>query len=305
MNKALFQLDWSLIQSFLAVSQEGSLSAAARQLKASQPTIGRHIAQMEAALNVTLFRRVPRGLELTSVGENLLPAAQDMGAAMRTLTLAAGGQDSAMAGTVRITASVFTAQYHLPKSIARIRREEPDIQIELVPNDAAENLLYRQADIAVRMFETTQLDVITQYLGGMELGLFVAKSYVDSMEPITQLSDLMKHDFIGYDTYDMMVQGMRDAGFDVNREWFKTRCDNHVTYLELLRAGCGFGFAQARIARSYPELIQIPLDGMNIPDLPVWLAAHEGMRHTPRIRRVWDILAEDLRQHLTPPSANS
>ena len=91
MDKSLANLDWSLLQSFLAVAEEGSLSAAARRLGASQPTLGRQIRQVEQQLGVTLFTRKPRGLQLTDIGATLLPAAQTMRDAAGQMALAVAG----------------------------------------------------------------------------------------------------------------------------------------------------------------------------------------------------------------------
>lgn len=153
--------DWSLIQSFLAVADCGSLSAAARQLDRSQPTLGRHIQSLEASLNQQLFDRHPRGLRLSQAGTALLPMAREMQAQMYRLSLQAAGQSEELAGTVRITASVFASHYLLPPILADIRQAEPGIELELVPTDESENLLYRAADIALRMYRPSQLDVIT------------------------------------------------------------------------------------------------------------------------------------------------
>lgn len=291
---ALTKLDWSLIQSFLAVAETGSLSQAGRALGLSQPTLGRQIARIEAALEVTLFHRQPRGLTLSEAGRAVLPHAQAMREAMRGFDLAAAGRSDKLSGTVRITASVFTAQHHLPPILARLRRDEPDIAIELVPSDRAENLLYREADIAVRMFRSEQLDIVTRHLGDLELGLYGATTYLDRRGRPGRFAEVFDHDLVGYDRSDLILRELRMAGVEAQRDWFATRTDHHTVYWELVRAGCGLGFAQADIGDADP-LVERLLPDMPMPQLPVWLAAHEAMRNTPRIRRVWDALAEGLK----------
>jgi DNA-binding transcriptional LysR family regulator len=294
MNKALHALDWSLMQAFLAVAETGSLSAAARQLGTSQPTLGRQVKQIEQQLGAELFRRQPRGLALTDIGAALVPPATAMRDAVQRITLTAAGRQASLAGTVRITASVSTSALHLPQIIARIRELEPQIEIELVPSDDTRNLLYREADIAVRMYRPTQLDLITQHIGDMKLGVFAAKTYVAARGVPRTTADLMQHDFVGYDTSPAIIDGFRVAGIDVPRDFFKVRCDDNIAYWELVRAGCGIGFAQAIVGSADPLVDQIYLD-LPLPVLPVWLTAHEAMRQTPRIRRVWDLLAQGLR----------
>jgi DNA-binding transcriptional LysR family regulator len=191
MDKSLSSLDWSLIQSFLAVAEEGSLSAAARRLGASQPTLGRQIQQIETQLGISLFHRQPRGLKLTPIGETLLEPAKTMQAAMGQIALTAAGQEQDIKGAVRITASIFVAQNFLPQVIAKIRQEEPQISIDLVASDTSENLLFREADIALRMYRPEQLDVVTRHLGDMSLGMFGAVEYLDRRGRPTNLDQLL------------------------------------------------------------------------------------------------------------------
>lgn len=293
MNKPLTDIDWSLVQSFLAVANTGSLSAAARQLKASQPTLGRHIHALEKELNVELFHRQARGLELTDLGHELHSHAKQMSEAMQSFTLTAAGAETMLEGYVRIATSVFMSHHAMPKIIADIRKAEPNIRIDLVPSDASENLLFREADIAVRMYRPGQLDMVTQHLGDISLGMFATGDYLNRKGRPATVEDLSKHDIVGYDANDDIIRGMRDMGIPANRDWFAVRCDNQVSYWELVRAGCGLGFGQTNIARRDPALEEITL-GFPLPTLPVWLTAHEALRRTPRIARVWDMLRDGL-----------
>ncbi len=295
---ALSKLDWSLVQTFLAVAESGSLSEAGRMLGISQPTAGRQIRLIEDSLNVSLFVRQPRGFALTEAGMALLPHAQMMADGMRGLSLAAAGREEELAGPVRITASMFTSEYHLPPILARLRREEPQITIDLVPSDHSENLLYREADIAVRMYRTEQLDIVTKKLGAFEVGCYATRDYLDRVGRPRRFADILTLDLIGFDRNDEILRGMRAHGVDAQRDWFVTRCDHHTVYFALLRAGCGAGFVQCGVADTIPELERIPLD-VQIPPVPVYLAAHERVRNTPRLRRVWQALDDGLSPHLS------
>ena len=291
------QLDWTQVQIFLAVAETGSLSGAADMLGSSQPTIGRHVRDMEARLGTTLFHRQTRGLELTETATALIAPAQAMRAAMQQFNLTAAGRDQRLEGTVRITASVFVSHYVLPAIIAKIREAEPEISIDLIPSDSSENLLFREADIAVRMYRSTQLDVITKHLGDIRIGLFAARSYLDRRGRPMSMGSLIGHDLIGYDTDDRIIRGMRQAGIPAERSWFKVRCDAQANYWELVRAGCGIGFSQVNAAQT-DLLVEQIMPWFKIPMLPVWLAAPEAMRQTPRIARVWELLEEGLRPKL-------
>lgn len=293
MDASLNKLDWALIQAFLAVAEGGSLSAAARALGASQPTVGRQIKQVEAQLGLDLFRRHAKGLELTEAGSALVTPARAMREAMREIAMYAAGRDAGLAGTVRITASEMVSHHVLPPILAQIRRTAPDVDVELAPSDTTENLLYREADVAVRMYRPAQLDLVARYLGEIELGLYASKSYVAEHGLPDGPEHIRDHALVGYDRSELIIRGMRAAGFDMSREDFKVRCDTQTTYWELVRAGCGIGFGQAMVARSDPDIVKVDL-GVPIPGLPVWLTAHEGVRHTPRVRMVWTLLAEGL-----------
>jgi DNA-binding transcriptional LysR family regulator len=287
-------LDWSLVQAFLAVVERGSLSAAARMLGLSQPTLGRQIKAMEEQLGAELFHRRGHGLELTPTGTSLLPSAQAMRAAAHGIELAGTGANRAIEGTVRITASVAVAVHHLPAIVVAIRQTEPGIAIEIVPSDETSNLHFREADIAVRMYRPTQLDLVTAHVGDLEIGVFAAKGYVARRGVPRTPEEFLHHDFVGMDRGTQIIEGFRRAGFPVERDWFMVRADDFATHLALIRAGAGIGFVQKVIGASAPELVEIPVD-IGLPLLPLWLTAHEAVRGAPRVSRVWDLLASALR----------
>ncbi len=291
-------LDWSLVPSFLAVADEGSLSGASRRLRISQPTLGRHIRSMEASLGYALFKRHPRGLNLSEEGAALIPAARAMAEAAARMSLRASGQTKALEGTIRLTSSIYVAQYLLPPIIARIREAEPLIEVELVASDTSENLLYHEADIALRMYRPNQLDVITRHLGDLPMGLFASKTYLARHGVPCDAEDLLSHSLVGYDRDQRIIEEMRRLGLAVGRHNFATRCDSQTVYWELVRAGCGIGAGQVGIGSRDDTLEQVFPD-LPIPPLPVWLTAHEGLRQSPRVHRVWVLLCDHLSSYLS------
>lgn len=284
------KLDWSLIRSFLAVAEAGSLSAAARATGISQPTLGRHVQAAEAALAVPLFTRVAQGLVLTEAGQALMPAAWAMQAAAAELVLTAAGRATGIAGSVRITASHVVSHRILPPVLARLRVDEPGIQIDLVPSDTSENLLFGEADIALRMYRPTQSDLVARHVADLPLGLYAAKSYLDRRGRPASPEDLMQFDFVGQDKSDQIIRVMARLGIPVTRSFFPVRCDDPLTYVELIRAGCGLGGILRRIGDGDPLLERIDVVP-DLPSLPVWLTAAPHLRQSPRLRRVWDALA--------------
>ncbi len=292
-NLDLAHLDWSLVQSLIAVAEEGSLSAAARRLRQSQPTLGRHITAIEAQLGQEIFIRTRTGLALTDVGAALLAPAKDMEAAAARLNMVALGRDTALRGTVRITASVMMAHYVLPPILAQLRTAEPEIELELHASDETDNLLFHEADIAVRMFRPQQLDVVTRHVGDVSVGIYAADAYLDRAGTPQTLEDLRQHQWVGYDRSALIIDGFRNLGVNVDRGFFGMRCDNQTAYWQLVAAGCGIGVGQNNIARKTPGVREILTD-VEIAPLPIWLTAHAALRKTPRVRRVYDFLDQGL-----------
>ncbi len=288
------KLDWTLTRSFLAVAEAGSLSAAARNLKLSQPTLGRHVADLEQALNLVLFTRQPRGLVPTDDAIALLPHARAMRDAAARLALGAAGKVETLQGTVRITASCIVSQYILPPMLVALRHKEPGIQIELVPTDDTENLLYRAADIAVRMYRPTQLDLVTAHLIDMPIGLYAARSYLAQYPAPLTIAELARHHFVGFDKSDLMLRMMAGLGIAAKREDFPVRCDDQGVCWSLIRAGMGVGGMQTLIADADPAVARVA-PFLPLPPLPVWLTAPQALRQSPRIRRVFDHLAGEFR----------
>ncbi|MCR8724835.1 LysR family transcriptional regulator [Frigidibacter sp. ROC022] len=283
------RFDWSLAQSFLAVAETGSLSAAARRLGLSQPTLGRQIRALETALRSDLFRRVPKGLEPTEAGLALIAPARAMAEAAARLSLAAAGQDSGLAGTVRITASVVVSHFLLPPVIAGLRRDAPEIQIDLVASDSTENLLFREADIALRMHAPQQEDLIARRLPDLALGLCAARSFLDRVGRPADFDEALQIGLIGFDRSELMLRSMRAMGVAATRDSFPLRTDDQPLGWHLIRAGCGIGVAQLRLIEAEPEVERL-LPDLPLPGLPLWIVAPQALRTTARIRRVWDAL---------------
>lgn len=291
-------LDWMLLRTVLAVAETGSLSAAARDLGQSQPTTGRQIRAAEAQLGAALFDRHARGFKLTAFGETLMPAMRQMQAGARALSLAAAGRDQDETGSVRLTASEFVSAFLLPDILTGLRQNHPGISVELVPSDATENLLFHEADLAVRMYRPTQLDMVTRHLGDLTIGLFASDAYLARRGVPRSWEEFAQHDVLGYDRDDRIIRGMQALGMEVTRDFFNFRCDNQVIYWHCVMAGMGIGIGQAAVAAKTPGLRQV-LPELALPRLPVWLTAHERLRHLPRVARVWDALAAGLSPHLS------
>lgn len=286
-------LDWTLLRSFLAVLEGGSLSAAAKNIGATQPTLSRHVRELEAELGVALFIRSAQGLEPTDAALGLVDDARAMGEAAEALNLKAQGRSQQLAGTVRITASVIVANLTLPPILTALRQAEPSIQIEIVASDANQNLLRRDADIAIRMADPTQNALIARKLGETPMALFATRSYFDRRGRIASSEDLNTHDLIGLDRGDFLIRAMTTHHIHLKREEFAFRTDDGMLTWNLLLAGAGIGVAQVMLAKRYTELEQVD-GGIKLMSLPVWLVMSEEVRNNARIRRVADFISSAL-----------
>ncbi len=286
-------IDWTLLQSFTAVAEHGSLSAAARATAGSQPTMSRHIRQLEEQVGVRLFDRTGGGVSLTEAGQTLAAHARIMADAAARISLTSQSQTETLTGTVCITASEIVATHLLPDILTALHRAEPDIDIELVASDTTSNLLRREADIAIRMYRPTQLDVITKHIGDLTLGAYAAPSYIDRHGMPETPGDMIKHVMVGYDRSELILEGFRQAGVKVNRDFFKFRCDNQVVCWRMVVAGFGIGFNQTAIGDVEPAVNRITAAG-DVGTMAIWLTSHGELKDNRRIRRVFDFLEDGL-----------
>ncbi len=285
--------DWTLVRSFLAALEQGSLLGAAKVIKASQPTIGRHIAELESQLGVVLFERTGRGLLPTDMALRLADAARAMEAGAHQMARGVSGADGAVSGTVRITASQPVACFLLPPLLAQMRLALPDVQVELVASNAVSNLLRREADIAVRMVQPDQATLVAKRVGKVSLSACAHQDYLRRRGMPRQPTDLLTHELVGADRNDDILKGFSAMGYPVTREHFAFRTDDLIASWEAVRNGLGVGFMADYLIRSDSAIVPL-LPMLKIPPLPVWLTVHREIRTSRRIRAVYDFLAQAI-----------
>ena len=285
--------DWRLIRCFLAALEHGSLLGAARALKSSQPTMGRHLAELEQQLGVVLFERTGRGLKPTATALQLAQPARAMESSALQLTRQLTGAQAGISGSVRISASQPVACLLLPQVLAQMRQDLPQIQVELVASNAVSNLLRREADIAVRMLRPTQATLVARKIGEVQMGIFGHSRYLARRGTPRRVEDLFAHELVGNDTVDTIVRAARALGHELGREVFSLRSDDLMVQWSAVRSGFGLGFLGLYQAQAEPELLRV-LPALKIAPLPMWLAVHREIRTSQRIRAVYDYLAHSL-----------
>lgn len=285
--------DWDIYRTFLAVIRTGSLSAAARQLGLTQPTVTRHVDALEAAIGTELFLRSQRGLIPTEMALDLQPYAETLAATAAALLRTASGHAGQVGGSVRISASEVVGIEHLPPILARLRQRHPALVVQLVLSNALDDLLRRDADIAVRMVEPTQQALVARRLPPIVLGLHAHQAYLERRGTPASLQDLGAYDLIGFDRETPAIRALIQHLPAFDRSAFALRADSDLAQLAAIRAGFGIGMCQVPVARRDPLLVRVLADQVAV-ELGLWIVMHEDLRTSARCRAVFDALVDGL-----------
>ena len=288
---------WEYYRSLLAVLKHGSLSGAARALGITQPTVGRHIAALEKELGATLFTRSQQGLLPTEVALALRPHAETMEHTAALMARAASSQGQDVAGTVRIAASEVVGVEVLPPILASLRERHPELVIELVLSNKVQDLLRREADIAVRMLRPRQEQLVARKVGDIELGLHAHTDYLARHGTPLDLDGMARHAVIGYDEASPFVRNAGKAFQGLTRENFAWRCNSDLAQMALIRAGAGIGVCQSGLAARDPALRRVLPQAFSLP-METWVTMHEDLRGSLRCRATFDALVEGLRDYV-------
>jgi DNA-binding transcriptional LysR family regulator len=289
-------IGWELYRSLLAVLDAGSLSGAARILGLAQPTLGRHVAALEKALGVVLFTRSQTGLMPTEAALSLRNYAESMRSMAAALERAAASQGEGVRGSVRVTASEVIGVEVLPPIVTRLRDRYPELEVELLLTDRVQDIVRREADIAVRMLRPRQELLVARRIGQIELGLYAHQRYLARRGTPRGIAELASHALIGFDRATEFIRSAGKALSGWRREDFALRTDNNLAQLALIRAGAGIGVCQVPLARRDESLVRIMPRQFSVP-METWITMHEDLRNSPRCRVTFDALVEGLQQH--------
>ena len=287
------KFDWNRARAFLVTAEEGSLSAAARALGMTQPTLGRQVSALEKELGVALFERVGLGLILTPSGLDLVEHVRAMGDAASRVSLTASGQSQSIEGNVCITCSEYYAVFVLPPIIKKLRKLEPKITIEIIATNTTSDLRRREADIAIRNFRPTQPELIAKKIKDVSARLYATPAYLKEIgEPKTP-EDLNRADFISFDNTDQLMVGLNAMGMTLTKQNFPLQTEHFITHWELVKQGIGIGIMPEELGETEPMVVQA-LPTLEPIEFPIWLTAHRELNTSRRIRMVFDLLAVEL-----------
>lgn len=287
------KFDWNRARAFLVTAEEGSLSAAARALGMTQPTLSRQVDALEEELGLVLFERAGRGLMLTPSGLELLEHVRNMGDAALRFSLSASGQSQAIEGPICITASEVYSAYLLPAILIKLRAAHPGIKVELVASNAPTDLRRREADIAIRNFSSAHADLIVKKVRDDNAHLYATEAYLSAIGEPTSLADLSRADFLGFVNIDVLIKGLNTLGMNLTSRNFPIICDSHFVHWEFVKRGAGIGVITENIGDAEP-LVRRVLPDMAPIVVPMWLATHRELNTSKRVRTVFDFLAAEL-----------
>ncbi|WP_434362436.1 LysR family transcriptional regulator [Parasalinivibrio latis] len=284
-------INWQGIHYFMMVVEAGSLSKAASRNNLSQPTLSRKIQELESQLGYALFTRNTQGLVLTDEGSHLVEAAGLMSQAADQFSRIAMSNDFILAGDIRISANEIVGHYLLPEAIAAFQREHPEISCETVIDNRATNLSKRDADIAIRMFQPLQPDLVCRRLPDMPLGFFAHKDYISKYGKPATLADLRHHRMIGFDQVTSFIDQAAKLGFDLQRGHFQIRSDSLVQHIYHMKAGAGIAVTHKGLAAKFEEIYEVA-PNTPLPVLPVYLTAHQDVSRHIRLRTFMRFLGD-------------
>lgn len=286
-------VSWDDQRIFLAVLEEGSLSAAARRLGLSHPTVRARIEALEERLGTVLFTRSVNGLTPTATAESLRAPARAMAMASDLFVRQASALTGAVAGTVRISVPEFMGIEVVPAMLARLRAAHPAIRIELSLSNAPADLLAQEVDVAVRTVAPRQEALVARKVASIPIAFYASKAYVERHGTPASLAELAEHDVIGPDRSRSDLALLEKLAPAFLRERLVLRTDSHPAQIAAARAGIGIAAAQVQVGDGDPGLVRI-LPDLDIAMLDTWIVTHENLARVPRVRAVFDSLVESF-----------
>ncbi|MEO0632638.1 MAG: LysR family transcriptional regulator [Pseudomonadota bacterium] len=293
MNWDTISFDWNQVRAFLATVEEGSFSGAARVLKTTQPTIGRQIKDLEARLGVTLVERSVRGPRLTEPGRELVDHVRAMGEAATLISMVAEGKSQEVTGEVTVTATDLFSATMLPRLVGPLRETAPGIRVRIVASSDMQNLMQREADIAIRHVRPEQPDLIARHVGDFRANLFAATRYLDRVGRPRVPGDLAAHDFVGNADPERLMAPLHNMGIPVRADRFVMSSESGVVAWELVKAGYGVSMQPEILGDGEPGIEKVLPDLPSL-EFPIWLVTHRELQTSRRIRVVFDLLARGL-----------
>lgn len=291
-------MDWDKLRIFHAVAEAGSLTAAGETLHLSQSAVSRHIRSLEESLDATLFRRHARGLILTEQGELLFEATRSINKRLETATARIRDSEDEVFGELRVTTTAGFGTLWLAPRLTKLYERYPNLKIDLMLEERVLDLQMREADVAIRMKEPSQADLIRKRLMSVRMRLYASRAYLDARPPLTELPDLRHHRLVSQNPASPQVA----AGASLTNHLLSydvpslLTINNYFGVLQAVLNDLGVGVLPDYLVEDFPELQRVFPD-VESADVPVYLAYPEELRHSKRISAFRDFVQEEIIAH--------
>jgi DNA-binding transcriptional LysR family regulator len=281
---------WDDVKFFLSLCASGTFARAARKLGVDQTTVGRRLAAMEHYLGAKLFERTPNGLLLTTTGQEIWSAAQVMEESAIAIERRAAGQDTRLAGTVRLTTTDTLANWLVLPELSRFHQRYPEIEIELVTDSHILDIERREADMAIRVARPTEPQLVARRLGSLAITLYASRKYLSTHSRPSPGEGLGGHNLVYYGTL-RPAQGKPFLGEHLDGARFSFRSNSTLAQVNAVAAGLGIGALPCYLADNHTELVRLWRERR--PEFQdVWLVIHQDVRRTARVRALAESLVE-------------
>ena len=291
-------MDWDKLRIFHAVADAGSLTHAGDSLNLSQSAVSRQIRALEESLDATLFHRHARGLILTEQGELLFDATRSMSQRLEAAVARIRGSNEEVFGILRVTATTGYGSLWLAPRLPKLYEQYPDLQIDLMLDERVLDLPMREADVAIRMKEPSQADLVRKRLMAVNMRLYAMPAYLDAHGRPASLDDLRHHRLICMNTTSQQVT----AGASYVQELLSNEVrslltvNNYFGGLQAVLNGLGIGVLPDYVVHDFPELERV-LPESESNEIPVFLAYPEELRHSKRVAAFRDFVVQEIHEY--------
>ncbi len=291
-------MDWDKLRIFHAVADAGSLTHAGDTLHLSQSAVSRQIRALEETLNATLFHRHARGLILTEQGELLFDATKSMNKRLEAASARIRDSEEEVFGELRVTTTIGFGTLWLAPRLPHLYEKYPDLKIDLMLEERVLDLPMREADVAIRMKEPSQADLIRKRLMSVRMRLYATKEYMEKNGKINAMSDISRHRVICQSLSSAQVAAgatlvQHLLSYDVPSLF---TVNNYYGVLQGVLNGLGVGVLPDYVTEDFPELVRV-LPEVESGEVPVFLAYPEELRQSKRISAFRDFVQDEIIAH--------
>ncbi len=288
-------MDWDKLRIFHAVADAGSLTHAGEALHLSQSAVSRQVRALEESLNTTLFHRHARGLILTEQGELLFDATTAMAKRLDTASARIRDSEDEVFGELRVTTTTGFGSLWLAPRLPALYEKYPDLKIDLMLEERVLDLPMREADVAIRMKEPSQADLIRKRLMGVRMRLYASPGYIEKSGLPDQIEDIVDHRLICQNPSSAQVgAGATLVAELMSHDLHSTlTVNNYFGVLQAVLADLGIGVLPDYLTQDFPNLVRV-LPEVESVEVPVFLAYPEELRHSKRISAFRDFVQDEI-----------